>query len=108
MNLNEKLPTARIIVLVGNYGSGKTEISLNLALKLAELSLIKKETGENAVLLLDDVMSELDSTRQNFLISSLSDVQLFITTTELSEDVLSKLPEGYIFNISKGTAEIKE
>ena len=36
MNLNEKLPTARIIVLVGNYGSGKTEISLNLALKLAE------------------------------------------------------------------------
>lgn len=35
MNLYEKLPTARIIVLVGNYGSGKTEISLNLALKLA-------------------------------------------------------------------------
>ncbi len=36
MNQYEKLPTARILVLVGNYGSGKTEISLNLALKLAE------------------------------------------------------------------------
>ncbi len=32
---NEKLPQSRILVLVGNYGSGKTEISLNLALKLA-------------------------------------------------------------------------
>ena len=32
---SENLPKARILVLVGNYGSGKTEISLNLALKLA-------------------------------------------------------------------------
>lgn len=36
MNHSEKLPTSRVTVIVGNYGSGKTELSLNLALKMAE------------------------------------------------------------------------
>ena len=36
MNHLEKLPSSRVIVIVGNYGSGKTELSLNLALKMAE------------------------------------------------------------------------
>jgi len=36
MNHMEKLPSSRVLVIVGNYGSGKTELSLNLALKMAE------------------------------------------------------------------------
>lgn len=36
MRNTEKLPSSRVIVIVGNYGSGKTELSLNLALKMAE------------------------------------------------------------------------
>ena len=46
----EKLPAARILVLVGNYGSGKTEISLNLALKLAQ-------RGENVTLVDLDIVN---------------------------------------------------
>ena len=74
-----------------------------LSLKLAEIRLIQEETGENAVLLLDDVMSELDAARQKFLVHSLGDVQLFITTTDLTEEVKKALPEGYTFYVRKGT-----
>ena len=54
-------------------------------------------------------MSELDASRQNFLVNSLGDVQLFITTTDLTDDVKNALPEGYTFRVEKGccTKEIK-
>ena len=77
-----------------------------LSLKLAELDLIKEETGENAVLLLDDVMSELDSTRQEFLIRSLSDIQLFITSTEITDNLKKTVEKGKIFKVSGGKIEL--
>ena len=58
------------------------------------------------MLLLDDVMSELDASRQNFLISSLDDIQLFITTTDLTEDVKNALPDGYMFRVEKGQCKL--
>ena len=87
---------------IKKYGSQGQQRTAALSLKLAELKLIKEETGEEAVLLLDDVLSELDSERQNYLINSLKDNQLFITTTEISENVKEKLPDGYNFNIQNG------
>ena len=90
---------------IRKYGSQGQQRTAALSLKLAELRLIKEETGEDAVLLLDDVLSELDANRQSYLINSLADTQIFITTTEISENIKSMLPVGFTFNIKNGTVE---
>lgn len=89
-----------------NFGSQGQQRTAALSLKLAELDLIKEETGENAVLLLDDVMSELDSTRQEFLVRSLSDIQLFITSTEITDNLKKTVEKGKIFKVSGGKIEL--
>lgn len=77
--------------------------SLILSLKMAEIELIKKHTGDYPILLLDDVMSELDNSRQLKLLEGIKDnVQTFITTTSL--DHLQGLPDDLkIFHVEKGT-----
>lgn len=87
---------------VRNFGSQGQQRTAALSLKLAELDLIKEETGENAVLLLDDVMSELDPVRQEFLIKSLYDIQLFITSTEITENLKEIVEKGKIFTVEGG------
>jgi hypothetical protein len=56
-----------------------------------------------SVLLLDDVLSELDLDRQRFLVSEIDDVQLFITSAELNEEVVSALRGGTLFRIEDGS-----
>ena len=63
--------------------------------------------GEKPILLLDDVLSELDNDRQNFLIHSLGGNQLFITTTDISGKVARQLPEGKVFKITSGQIDIE-
>ncbi len=66
-----------------NFGSQGQQRTGILALKLAELEFLKSETGEYPVLLLDDVMSELDSLRRDQLLSFIRDrIQTFITATD--------------------------
>jgi DNA replication and repair protein RecF len=84
------------------YGSQGQHRTAALSLKLAELSLIKEETGEDAILLLDDVLSELDEDRQKQLISSFENNQLFISAAELTEHTLSCLPAGAVFTVDSG------
>ena len=85
-----------------SFGSQGQQRTCALSLKLAEISLIKEETDEDAILLLDDVMSELDEERQEFLLKSLSKTQMFITTTELSDALLDKFKEASIFDVKNG------
>ena len=67
-----------------SFGSQGQQRSLILSLKMAEIALIKKVTGEFPILLLDDVMSELDNHRQLKLLESIDEeVQTFMTTTSL-------------------------
>ncbi len=87
---------------VRNFGSQGQQRTAALSLKLAEIKLIKEITGEDAVLLLDDVLSELDKTRQTYLINCLNDVQIFITTTEISDDVAESFPKGITYHIKNG------
>ncbi len=87
---------------IRKYGSQGQQRTAALSLKLAEIMLIKEETEEEAILLLDDVLSELDEERQNYLINSLSETQLFITAAELSEKVKASLPIGYTFYVDNG------
>lgn len=86
------------------YGSQGQQRTAALSMKLAEIGLIKQETGKDAVLLLDDVLSELDASRQRFLIESMKDVQVFITATDIDPKVKGLLPEGFEFSIEKGIA----
>ena len=88
-----------------NFGSQGQQRTCALSLKLAEISIIEEETGEKPILLLDDVMSELDSFRQKFLVKSLEDVQLFITTTEMQESLLNEFPEKTVFYVNNGSIE---
>ena len=85
-----------------NFGSQGQQRTCALSLKLAELSLIKEDTGESPILILDDVMSELDQNRQEYLIKTLRENQLFITTTDLDQNIISKLPEASIFRVDGG------
>lgn len=93
---------------IRHYGSQGQQRTAALALKLAEVRIIKEETGESPILLLDDVMSELDSERQAYMIESFGDVQLFVTTTDLYDQVKESFKTGKVFNISKGVAKNKE
>lgn len=87
---------------IRQFGSQGQQRTAALAMKLAEISLIRQETGKNAVLLLDDVLSELDEGRQTFLIEAMKDVQVFITATGIEEEILGRLPEGKVFDIHSG------
>ena len=92
-------------ISVRSFGSQGQQRTSALSIKLAELSLIKEETGEEAILLLDDVMSELDLERQEFLVKSLADIQMFITTTEIPDKLKETLPEGKTFYVTAGRVE---
>lgn len=92
---------------IRKFGSQGQQRTAALSLKLAEIMLIKEETEEDCILLLDDVLSELDEERQNYLINSLSNIQLFITSAELSEKVKRTLPEGKTFYVENGHVEEK-
>ena len=87
---------------IRHFGSQGQQRTAALSLKLAEIKLIREITGENAILLLDDVLSELDINRQAYLINSLDDVQMFITATDISPEVMERLKEGKIYNVSAG------
>ena len=86
-----------------SFGSQGQQRTCALSLKLAELNLIKEETGEDAILLLDDVMSELDIRRQEYLIKTLDNNQLFITTTDIDKNILGRLERATIYSISNGS-----
>ncbi|MGI6751706.1 MAG: DNA replication/repair protein RecF [Anaerovoracaceae bacterium] len=87
---------------VRHFGSQGQQRTAALSLKLAELGIINEETGENAVLLLDDVFSELDGDRQEFLIKNLKDNQLFITTADLSEKLIYRLSDYKVLHVEGG------
>lgn len=85
------------------YGSQGQQRTIALSLKLAEIRIAKQMLDESPVLLLDDVLSELDLDRQRFLVSEIDDVQLFITSAELNEEVIKDLRGGTLFRIEDGS-----
>lgn len=87
---------------VKNFGSQGQQRTSVLSLKLAELELIKGEVGEYPVLLLDDVMSELDLQRQNYLIHNLKNIQTFITTTMIEQLKVEQAENRNIYYVSQG------
>ena len=84
------------------YGSQGQQRTASISLKLSEIELIKNEVGEYPILILDDVFSELDETRQKLLIDNLSVVQMFITTAEVSHINIFNKSNTTIFRIENG------
>lgn len=87
---------------IRTFGSQGQQRTAALALKLAELKLIKEETGEEGVLLLDDVLSELDAKRQRFLLEYLKEVQMFITSAEINKPMEEMFLRGNLFKVISG------
>ena len=84
------------------FGSQGQQRTASLSLKLAEIQLIREEKNENPILLLDDVMSELDYERQRYLVNSIKDIQIFLTTTDINKRVMDNLPKGKTIYINNG------
>ncbi|WLD93398.1 DNA replication/repair protein RecF [Alkalihalobacillus sp. AL-G] len=92
---------------VQTYGSQGQQRTTALSLKLAEIELIKAEVGEYPLLLLDDVLSELDDSRQSHLLNTIEGkVQTFVTTTSVKGIEHDTLKNASLFNIQEGTARI--
>ena len=85
------------------FGSQGQQRTAALSLKLAEIELVKKIIKDKPVLLLDDVLSELDRKRQNYLLNSISDIQTIITCTGLEEFITNRLSLDKIYHVVNGT-----
>ena len=83
-----------------NFGSQGQKRSVSLSVKLAEAEIINKLSGEYPVFLLDDVMSELDPERQNYVLNHIKGIQSFITCCDPSN--IAQLKKGKIINVKNG------
>ena len=92
---------------IRKYGSQGQQRTAALSLKLSEIELVKKMTKDTPLLLLDDVLSELDSNRQNYLLNSIGDIQTIITCTGLDEFINNRFKINRVYNITNGIAEMK-
>ncbi len=83
-----------------SFGSQGQKRSAAIALKLSEAQVIKSITGEEPVILLDDVMSELDTLRQDYILNHIKDRQVFITCCDPGS--ILRMSEGKTFSIKEG------
>ncbi|GHU67729.1 DNA replication and repair protein RecF [Clostridia bacterium] len=84
------------------YGSQGQQRTAAIALRLAEKELVRQETGEEAILLLDDVMSELDADRQGRLLERFGANQIFVTAAVLDEKAAAALGAVKFIRIEEG------
>lgn len=88
---------------VQTFGSQGQQRTTALSLKLAEIEFIHEEVGDYPVLLLDDVLSELDTYRQTQLLETFqTKVQTFITTTGVESLQMNRLENASIFHVHGG------
>ena len=84
------------------FGSQGQQRTCALSLKLAEIELVKKMIGDSPVLMLDDVLSELDSNRQNALLKTIGGLQTIITCTGLDEFVSHRFAIDRLYRVENG------
>ena len=89
------------------YGSQGQQRTAALSLKLSEIELVKLMIKDIPILLLDDVLSELDSSRQRQLLESLNNIQTIITCTGLDEFIENRFSIDTIYEVINGTVKRK-
>ena len=92
---------------IRRFGSQGQQRTAALSLKLSEIEIVRKLIKDTPVLLLDDVLSELDKNRQNYLLDSIHDIQTLITCTGVDEFVNHRFSINKIFHVSNGVV-VKE
>ncbi len=85
------------------YGSQGQKRTAALSLKLSEIEIVKGKINDVPILLLDDVLSELDRNRQNYLIDCLEGIQTIITCTGLEEFVNYRIAVNQVYKIVNGS-----
>lgn len=88
---------------IRKFGSQGQQRTAALSLKLSEIELVKQVIQDTPVLLLDDVLSELDQNRQNYLLNSIHDIQTLITCTGLDEFVGHRFSINKVFKVVEGS-----
>ncbi len=88
---------------IRKFGSQGQQRTAALSLKLSEIELVKRRINDTPVLLLDDVLSELDKNRQNYLLDSIHDIQTIITCTGLDEFVNHRFSINKVFHVNNGS-----
>ena len=86
------------------FGSQGQQRTAALSLKLSEIEIVRRLIGDTPVLLLDDVLSELDKYRQNYLLESIHDIQTLITCTGVEEFISRRFSVNTIFHVKNGYA----
>ena len=89
-------------VEIRRFGSQGQQRTCALSLKLSEIHLVRTGVGDTPVLLLDDVLSELDSTRQRYLLDSLNQTQTIMTCTGLDDFVRDRFSVNKVFEVIQG------
>ena len=88
------------------YGSRGQQRTTALSAKLAELTYMRDSTGDEPILLLDDVFSELDSLRREYLLQQVRQhQQVFITATDLTGFPAEIVTQAHIYRVENGTIE---
>ncbi len=91
---------------IRKFGSQGQQRTAALSLKLSEIEIVKNINHDAPILLLDDVLSELDSNRQRFLLDSIGDIQTIITCTGLEEFVNDRFTINRVYKVSNGVVEL--
>ena len=86
---------------IRRFGSQGQQRTCALSLKLAEIELVKEMIHDTPILLLDDVLSELDSNRQNYLLNSIHQIQTLITCTGLDDFVNHRFEIDRVLDVYK-------
>ena len=87
---------------IRRFGSQGQQRTAALSLKLSEIELVKQVINDTPVLLLDDVLSELDKHRQNYLLDSINDIQTLITCTGVEDFVNHRFSINKVFHVRDG------
>lgn len=87
---------------IRRFGSQGQQRTSALSLKLSEIELVKKIINDTPILLLDDVLSELDSSRQNYLLNNIFGTQTIITCTGLDEFIRNRFHINRVFEVIEG------
>ena len=90
---------------VRKYGSQGQQRTAALSLKLSEIELVREETRDVPVLLLDDVLSELDHDRQRFLLEEIRQIQTLITCTGVENFTENHFRIDRLFHVVNGKVE---
>ncbi|MBQ8983484.1 MAG: DNA replication/repair protein RecF [Lachnospiraceae bacterium] len=87
---------------VRRFGSQGQQRTAALSLKLAEIEIVKELIHDTPILLLDDVMSELDENRRDYLLQSIHDIQTIITCTGYDDYIKRRMTINRVYRVRQG------